>query len=138
MILNNDKTIIKETVEVAPITNKMLFDLGFTYYQSSYDHTTGWKYRDKDGADTLLVEKESRLEGYPRRFEEEIYFPQYTDTPRLRIPDPHQRSVKAVVYNEGQLKLFVELVEQAAELRMDIKRRSDNLKEIIQDKLWKG
>lgn len=139
MILNNDRSVIKETVEVAPVTEKMLLKLGFKYYQSSYDKgQSGWVYRDKDEGDNLLTVRESKLSEYSFRLTGVIYFPQYTDTPRLMTPHPERQKIEVIIYNEGQLKLFIELVEQAAELRMDIKKRSDELKRIIQEKLWKG
>lgn len=139
MILNNDKLVIKETIEKAPVTEKMLLEFGFKHYQSIYDKKRSeWIYRDKYGGDNLLIVRESKLSEYSFRLMGEIYFPQYLDTPRLMAPHPEHQKIEVIIYNEGQLKLFIDLVEQAAELRMDIKRRSDALKDIIQTKLWKG
>lgn len=139
MIIDCDNKVTEQVLDQCPLIAKNFLKYGFTFYQSSYDKPhSGWIYRDKNGCDNLLTPEKSDLEQYEYCYKGKIYFPQYLDTPQLMIPNPNHHCIEVKVYNESQLKLFVELIEQAAELRTDIKRQSDEIKKTIHDKFWKG
>ena len=140
MIQDTDNKVIEDTLNDCPVIASDFLRLGFSYHYSHDNNPeeNGWMYTDADGNRIVLSQGESRLDGFDCCWKGDVYFPQYTDMPRLRIPDPEKRSCRVIIYTVGQLKMFVEIAERAAQLRMGIKKESDIIKGFITTNLWKG